>query len=209
MLEIIVNFNTTAFVKGTLTKDRLKIARNYLNQNFFFDLITVLALLQTFGHFGTFFFFLKFFSYNNILNMLREKLILQPSLNGSYQLVKLALKMLFMCHIVACLWYYIGKYQLDAHNPEERQKSWLITQNIEQGSKFEQYVLAFYFAIITMGTIGYGDVTPHSNIEKIYVIFVVFVSCGMVGYTVNSIGGILLEINKRKEIYEQRLAELN
>ena len=32
---------------------------------------------------------------------------------------------------------------------------------------------------------------------------------GMVGYTVNSIGAILLEISKKKEIYEQKIAELN
>ncbi len=47
--------------------------------------------------------------------------------------------------------------------------------------------------IVTMSTIGYGDVIPITPIEVIYVIVISLISCGMFGYSMNTIGQILSE----------------
>ena len=39
-------------------------------------------------------------------------------------------------------------------------------------------------------TIGYGDILPVSNVEKLYVIINTLFSCGVFGYSINSIGSI-------------------
>lgn len=49
---------------------------------------------------------------------------------------------------------------------------------------------SLYFTFITMCTIGYGDITPISAIEKIYVIIMTSVSCGIYAYAVNVVGSI-------------------
>ena len=41
-----------------------------------------------------------------------------------------------------------------------------------------------------MLTIGYGDIVPVTNAEKIYIIFIALVSTGIFGYVINTIGGI-------------------
>jgi len=41
-----------------------------------------------------------------------------------------------------------------------------------------------------MCTIGYGDITPISNYEKIYAIIMTTVACGVFAYAVNTIGAI-------------------
>lgn len=41
-----------------------------------------------------------------------------------------------------------------------------------------------------MVTVGYGDITPVSWQEKAYVIVVIIFSCGMFGYSMNTIGAI-------------------
>lgn len=44
-----------------------------------------------------------------------------------------------------------------------------------------------------MTTIGYGDLHPVSNKEKIYMCFVSIISCGMFAYCVSTISTIVSE----------------
>jgi hypothetical protein len=41
-----------------------------------------------------------------------------------------------------------------------------------------------------MITVGYGDISPISAYEKLYVILMTLVTCGVFAYTVNTIGSI-------------------
>ena len=47
-----------------------------------------------------------------------------------------------------------------------------------------------------MTTIGYGDITPVNTTERLFVIFVTFVSTFFLSYSVNSIGSILTDLSK-------------
>jgi hypothetical protein len=42
-----------------------------------------------------------------------------------------------------------------------------------------------------MNTVGYGDIVPVNNIERVFVIAVTLVSCGVFAFSVNSIGNII------------------
>ena len=42
-----------------------------------------------------------------------------------------------------------------------------------------------------MATIGYGDFTPQSHLEMIFLIFIAIFACGFFGYVVSSISSIL------------------
>jgi len=53
-----------------------------------------------------------------------------------------------------------------------------------------------------MVTVGYGDITPISYQERIYVIIVIIFSCGMFGYSMNTIGAIFQEIAKREAAFK-------
>ncbi len=50
---------------------------------------------------------------------------------------------------------------------------------------FSRYITALYFSVITMITVGYGDIIPKNTIEKIFVIFMTLLSCGVFAYCVN------------------------
>ncbi len=41
-----------------------------------------------------------------------------------------------------------------------------------------------------MITVGYGDICPITPNEKLYTIIVTLLSCGMFGYSMNTIGAI-------------------
>ena len=47
-----------------------------------------------------------------------------------------------------------------------------------------------------MITVGFGDIAPITNSEKIYVIFMTVLSCGVFAYAVNVIGSIFQNLAK-------------
>ena len=43
---------------------------------------------------------------------------------------------------------------------------------------------------MTMTTVGYGDITPKNDYELLFANIAMFVSCGVFGFAINSIGMI-------------------
>lgn len=49
------------------------------------------------------------------------------------------------------------------------------------------YVYSLYFILMTMTTIGYGDITPVNPIEIGFTLFVMLICSALFGFTLNSI----------------------
>lgn len=62
-----------------------------------------------------------------------------------------------------------------------------------------------YFTMISISTIGYGDISPTTDLEKIYSIFMTFISTGIFGYIVSSVTNIIENATKEDEEFIQKL----
>ena len=49
------------------------------------------------------------------------------------------------------------------------------------------WVNAFYFCTVTLATVGYGDIVPHSDASKIFTIFYIFAGVGVIATFANSL----------------------
>lgn len=47
---------------------------------------------------------------------------------------------------------------------------------------------SLYFVIVTMTTVGYGDILPQNNFEHYFVIVIVLISSLVFSFSINSIG---------------------
>ena len=56
-----------------------------------------------------------------------------------------------------------------------------------------------------MITVGYGDITPKTEIEVFIAILTMLTTCGMFAYMVNKIGMILTDLQKDKKELEDTL----
>lgn len=58
-------------------------------------------------------------------------------------------------------------------------------------TELDYYVVSMYYSIITITTVGYGDITPANTNERIFITFMALIVCGNFGYALNQIGNII------------------
>ncbi len=70
------------------------------------------------------------------------------------------------------------------------------------------YIRAFYWAITTLTTIGYGDITPKDNIGMIYTSFIMIIGVGMYGIVIGNITRIMAMSDRHKEQTREKMNDL-
>ena len=67
-------------------------------------------------------------------------------------------------------------------------KSWATYENLIGEDKLTLYINSLYWSTITILTVGYGDIVPYTIYEKLFVMIMSLLTCGVFGYSINSIG---------------------
>jgi voltage-gated potassium channel len=57
---------------------------------------------------------------------------------------------------------------------------------------------AVYFSIVTLATIGYGDLTPTTDIAKLFTIFYVLIGIGLIASTVATIANATVQVGEER-----------
>ncbi len=73
---------------------------------------------------------------------------------------------------------------------------------------YTNYVDALYWVISTMTTVGYGDITPVTSLERIYAIITMIFGYSFFGYLIGSFASILTKKDPIREKYNQNLEKL-
>lgn len=83
---------------------------------------------------------------------------------------------LVIIHIVSCLWIFFGYYDFIG--------SWLDSDDIDAMSGGELYLTSFYFTTTTITTVGYGDFSGSTPVEKIFCTFIMII--GVISFSLAS-----------------------
>ncbi len=84
---------------------------------------------------------------------------------------------------------------------------WLkITGITEHNSVATNYISALYWTTTTLTTVGYGDIVPSTNIEKLYASTVMIIGVGFYGYL---IGNVVSAITKHDPAHEKFIDNLD
>lgn len=143
---------------------------------------------------------LKIFSDRTSLNR-NVKGFFQVSL-GMERLIWMLLTFLILIHIIACFWALVGTQDMTDEN-------WIFAGGFVDKGPWDLYVIAFYWAITTMATVGYGDITAKNNTERLFCSLVMLIGIFLYSYVISSITSLLGNLDTRKSELSKKMGLLN
>ena len=92
-----------------------------------------------------------------------------------------SISVLFLVHLMACLWYLTAK--IEDFSPD----TWVVRDNINNASNIELYITSIYWTFTTLTTVGYGDITPYTIIEKLLALCWMVFGVGFYSFTIGNL----------------------
>ena len=190
-IDIIVTFFTAYENENdVLIKSKYLIATNYLRSWFAVDLIACLPFtyilqlddsgnsanynnLVRLGRLSRLYRLLRIIRLIRIvklINVKKLKILNQMKLLSIFstsmkRMIKTMVFCLVFVHLSACFFFLIAK--VNEFSPD----TWVYQVGLQDATADVQYLNAFYWSMQTVTTVGFGDITPVSNEEKIFCIF--------------------------------------
>ncbi|KAL4482714.1 hypothetical protein ABPG73_021374 [Tetrahymena malaccensis] len=209
-IDSLINLNLGYYLQGLVEIDRIKIIKRYIKQFLLRDIISLFSLImtqQTNVSYYSLLFFVRIPQLFKILEEHAEYFQLEQKYYNYYQLGNLLFMIFYISHICGCIFHYIS-YEMGVQSQNDLRDTWLNDAGVFYSSIFKRYVYSFYFIVITITTVGYGDIKPISVYEKIYVTIITILGSCIFAYTVNTVGTIFQEIERKKAQSKQRKYEL-
>lgn len=191
--EICLTFNTALYEEGDIQLDRKKLAIQYAKTNLIYDVASTAALYALFNDYSIQFVYIVMLRLNRIASYRREInefFYIQQRSNTIYTLFNLILSVIVVAHYFACGFNYIAVIEESRSSGSSSSPSWVLSLNIDPEDWVSRYINSVYFSFITMVTVGFGDIKPTTDVEKVYVTLVALISSLIFAYTVNTIGTV-------------------
>lgn len=100
---------------------------------------------------------------------------------------------LFLVHCAGCIFYLLAdRYP---HNG----RTWIasLNPNYRETSLWTRYISAMYWSIVTMTTVGYGDLHAINTWEMVFIIFYMLFNLGFSAYLVGNMTNLVVEGTRR------------
>ncbi|GAB1606937.1 potassium voltage-gated channel subfamily H member 8-like [Argonauta hians] len=218
-IDIILNFRTTYVSNtGQVIYDSKLIALNYIKQWFLMDLLAAIPfdLLYAFQvETGTLIPLLKVARLLRLIRLFQK--MDRYSQYGSVVIILLLSMFTLTAHWLACVWYSIGKFELQKH-PNTWRIGWLneLSDTLNKPTKnhthlpdmWSCYLTALYFTCSSLTTVGFGNVSANTNAEKIFSVCAMLIGAMMYALVFGNVTAIVQRAYARRATFHMKTNDL-
>eukprot|EP00940_MAST-03C_sp_MAST-3C-sp2_P002588 g2588.t1 len=229
LTDCALNFNVAVIDdEGEMISNPIEIRRIYLRGWFTIDLgtsipVAAITLIFTGGDAPNNLEFQKLLRIVRILRLFKllrmARFVVMMSRWESdasirFILTKAVMLLVVICtctHFMACLFAWTAVLEAD-DDGVLASASWptryLDVTNTDDMGDSEVYLWALYWGVVTITTVGYGDVSPQTNFEIAVVIVAVVASCCVFGYIMGSVASVIAYENLNLRLSKSRISEV-
>ena len=212
MIDISLTFVTKVDIHGA-TEVRIKfIAIHYLSTWFFPDLagsfpfdLVIAAIMGPGGNLGAMKLIrmvrlVRAAKFINKLNKLKEREGME-AFGAAIGISSAMFILIFSAHFLGCFFTLLAGTESDIEN-------WVAHYNpdLVDADDFTRYVLALYWAVISLTTMGYGDVVPVTHMERLFAICVALIGAVVFSHCMGTISSLIVQVAGVEDRCQVRLA---
>jgi CRP-like cAMP-binding protein len=130
------------------------------------------------------------FASSDALDAVEDRLMNSAN-QAMFRVLTLVMMTFGLCHWIACLMRGCGK-------------KWRLTDEDDELT----YSYALYWAMMTLTTVGYGDVVPLGVMERTYTVLIMLLGGFFYGYIVGEMSGIIASRDLNTRAYYERMEQV-
>lgn len=85
---------------------------------------------------------------------------------GLARLVFFMIVSFMVIHIISCLWVFFAGFS------DNFEGTWMDDDEVRSMTEGEVYLMSMYFAVTTITTVGYGDISANNTIERVFCVII-------------------------------------
>ncbi|XP_035294001.1 potassium voltage-gated channel subfamily H member 3 isoform X1 [Cricetulus griseus] len=144
----------------------------------------------------------------------------QQEIESSVVLTLLMAVFALLAHWVACIWFYIGQQEIESSESELPEIGWLqeLARRLETPyyglellggpSLRSAYITSLYFALSSLTSVGFGNVSANTDTEKIFSICTMLIGALMHAVVFGNVTAIIQRMYARRFLYHSRTRDL-
>ena len=150
--------------------------------------------------------FLKLLRVYRLSQFIREVEINYNIHDGVSRLINIVAVILFVTHLVGCLWHAIG-IQLDTGDScvagddvnGSLGEGWVCREGLGERGDWDKYIASIYWAFSTLTTVGYGDINARTIGEQAFSMIMMLLGVSWYAYVVGSMSAIVASFDRQNK----------